>query len=223
MNRIRTILAIAVAIHCAAATSWGCAFCFVGNPLQPTLTDEVTAAQDVAVASATGKPDTFEIQSVIKGDVALKGGRVSAPGIEHTGRLILSRTAADAPWKCLGSSGVQLAGFLKVVLTLPATPPANDAEWNERLAHFRPFLAHPDPRLARSALMEWARAPYLVLKAQHVDGEKLSAWLINPQQADPQQMMNVVLGAFGDAGDAGQINEYVKAGRLMSAPTPPTP
>jgi hypothetical protein len=223
MSRIHLILSIVATIQCAAVTSWGCDLCVVGNPLQPTLADEVGAARDVAVASATGEPDTFEIQSVIKGDAALKGSRANVPGINHAGGILLSRAATDAPWKSLGASGIQLAGFFKVVLGLPAAKPATDAEWDERLAHFRPYLGHPDPRLARSALMEWARAPYHVLKAQQVDGEKLRAWLMNPMQADAQQMMNVVRGAFADADDARPINEPIKAARTASGSTAKTP
>jgi hypothetical protein len=211
MTRIRIILAVFIAVQLVMPSVWGCPLCFGVNRLEPTLADEVTAARDVAVACATSNPGTFEIQSVIKGDAALKSSRVNAPGVEHSGRLIFSRAAADAPWKSLGASGIQLAGFFTVVLGLPATKPATDAEWTERLARFQPYLGHPDPRLARSALIEWARAPYSVLTAQQVDGRKLGAWLMSPAQADAQEMMKVVLLAFGDARP---INEHVKAARL---------
>ena len=211
MNCIRLILAAFAAIQLAMATVSGCPLCFGVNRLEPTLADEVTTARDIAVAAATGETGTFEIHSVIKGDATLKNSRLTVPDVEHSGRFVFSRATADAPWKSLGASGIQFAGFFTLVRNLPATKPATDAEWNERLTRFQPYLGHPDPRLARSALMEWARAPYRVLDAQQVDGRKLGAWLMSPTQADAHEMMSVVLSAFGDTRP---INEYVKAARL---------
>ena len=224
MNRIRTVLAAVAAIHFASVTAWGCPLCFGITHLEPTLADEVRESRDIiAVASVTGKPGTFEIQSVLKGDAALKGNRVNAPDVKEARSLILCRDAANKPWCSLGSSGVQVEGFINVVLDLPATQPANVQEWNERLAHFRPYLENPDLRIALSALTEWARAPYSVLTAQHVNGQKLGIWLMNPARADAQEMVNVVRDAFGRTNETRSINEYVKARRSVSGLAPQAP
>lgn len=211
MHGIRTTLVIAAALHVATVISWGCPICMGIVPQKPTLADEVTAAHDLIVATATEEPDTFEVHSVIKGDAAPKGGRVNAPGIAGPGPFLLSRAAADAPWKSQGASGVQLAAFFKAVLALPATQPATDAEWNERLARFRPFLGHLDPRIARSAWAAWAGAPYRVLKTQRLEAENLRAWLADPAHAYAQPMWIVLLGASGDAEDARRANEQLEA------------
>ncbi len=211
MNRTRIFLSVFVAIHLAAVTSRGCAICMGIVPQKPTLADEVSAASDVVVATATTEPDAFEVHSVIKGDAALKGSRVKAPDSKGTGTFILSRAAAGAPWKSQGESGVQLAGFFKAVLALPAAEPATDAQWNDRLAGFRPFLGHPDPRIARSAWAAWARAPYRVLRTQRLEAEKLRAWLTDPAQAYAQPMWIVLLGTSGDAGDERRLNEQLEA------------
>lgn len=180
-------------------------------PQKPTLADDVSAARDVVTASATTEPDTIEVHSVIKGDAALKGSHVKAAEIKGTGTFILSRAAADAPWQNQGASGIQLAGFFKAVLALPAAEPATDAQWNERLASFRPFLGHPDPRIARSAWAAWARAPYRVLRTQRLEAEKLRACLADPAQAFAQPMWIVLLGTSGDADDARRTNEQLEA------------
>jgi hypothetical protein len=211
MSRFRIILAVVAAIRLAAVATWGCAICMGIVQQKPTLADEVSASRDVVVATATTEPDTFEVHSVIKGDAALKGGRVKAPDTKGTETLILSRAAIDGPWKSQGESGIQLAGFFEAVLALPAAEPATDTDWNERLAGFRPFLGHPDPRIARSAWAAWARAPYRVLRTQRLEAEKLRAWLADPAQAYAQPMWIVLLGIAGDAGDARRMNEQLEA------------
>lgn len=222
-NGIRIVIAIIGAIHFAAATAWACPLCLGLTRLEPTMADEVGDARDVVEVNVTGKPDAFEIKSVMKGDAALNGNCVNAPDLKDTGPLILYRAVTNAPWKSLGASGVQVEAFIKLVLALPATPPASDQEWSERLARFRPYLGHPDLRLARSALTEWARAPYSVLTAQHVDGRKLGAWLMSPAQADAQEMMRVVRDVFGSTDDALQNEDHVKACPQPSGSAPQTP
>lgn len=211
MIRIRTCLPIIVACHFVAAPLWGCPICMGVGPQKPTLADELSAARDFVVATTTKEPEMFEVHSVIKGDASLKGARVKAPDTKGAGTLILSRTDTDAPWKSLGASGVQLAGFFKAVLALPAGQPATDAEWNARLVSFQPFLGHLDPRIARSAWAAWARAPYRVLKAQTVKTEDLRGWLADPAQAYAQPMWIVLLGASGAAEDALRTNEQLDA------------
>ncbi|RFC53019.1 MAG: hypothetical protein DVB22_000092 [Verrucomicrobia bacterium] len=211
MSRNRIILTLVAAFHLSAVVSWGCAICMGVVPQKPTLADEVSVAHEVVVATALTEAGTFEVHAVIKGDAALKGVRVKAPSIDGKGTLILSRAAVDAPWSSLGESGIQFAGFFKAILDLPAAETVTEAQWNERLSAFRPFLGHPDPRIARSAWAAWARAPYRVLKTQRLEAENLRAWLADPAQAYAQPMWIVLLGASGDADDARKANEQLEA------------
>lgn len=240
MNGARLVLALGFALHLAAATAWACPLCLGLTSLEPTLADEAREARDIVIADRTGKAGTYEIKAVVKGDAALNGSHVNAPDFQDTGPLILAAYApwksrfralrssssvpdSPAPWMCLGGSDAQVEAFIRDVVALPATPPASDQEWNERLARFRPYVGHPDPRLARSALTEFARAPYRVLTAQQVDGRKLGAWLMSPAQADAQEMMRVARAAFGRTGDARPINDPVEAGLAAAGTFPPTP
>ncbi len=109
------------------------------------------------------------------------------------------------------------------MLALPATRSASHQAWSERLARFRPYIGHPDPRLARAALTEWARAPYGVLTAEHVDGRRLGAWLMSPAQGDAREMMRVVHDAFGGTDDAAENHDHVEACRPASGAAPQSP
>ncbi|MCE9612871.1 MAG: hypothetical protein K8T26_01255 [Lentisphaerae bacterium] len=223
MSNEPLVCALVLIAVCSAIPVRGCPLCFGSSRLEPTLADDVRDAHDVVVANGTGEPDTLEIAAVYKGDAVLKGDHVNASDIHDAGPRILCRTSTHAPWASLGAAGGPLDGFVHVVLGLPATPPATDAEWYERLERFRPYLGDSDPRLARSALTEWARAPYRVLTAQHVDGEKLGAWLMNPAQADAQLMLSVMRDAFGGTNDTRHISDDTSASRTAPVSAPQTP
>ncbi len=211
MSRIRTGLVVVAAVLFAKVASWGCPIC-MGVVLQkPTFADEVKAARDVVVAHPAAEAEAFEVGMVVKGDAALKGSAVRVAGIKEAGSVILSRTTADGTWTSQGTSGVHLVRFFDAVRALPAAAPATDAEWSARLAVFRPFLGHGDPRVARSAWAEWARAPYRVLRVQRVKAEELRAWLLDPAQSFAAPMWLVLLGVSGDADDARRMNEQLEA------------
>jgi len=211
MIRIRTFLSIIVAIHFPAMALRGCPICLGIVPQKPTFADELISARDVVVAHPAGAKETFEVGMVVKGDVALKSSTVQLSGIQEAGSVILSRATADATWVSQGSSGVPLIRFFDTVRALPPAAPASDVEWTARLAAFRPFLGHSDPRIARSAWAEWARAPYRMLRLERLQAEELRAWLLDPAQSFASPMWLVLLGVSGDAEDARHMNEQLEA------------
>ena len=193
------------------AVATACPICLGIVPQQPTLADEVRAAQAVIIGQPADAPGAFEVRGVVKGDAALKGARIELAEARPGGNLILARAGADQPWKSLGASRVHLAGFFKVCLDLPPAEPRGDAEWSDRLARVQPFLGHLDPRVARSAWAEWARAPYRAIRGKCVEPEKLRAWLLDPGQAYAHPMWVVLLAVSGDADDARELNEKLDA------------
>ncbi len=204
------VLFLAAILFCSGM-AMACPICMGVVPQKPTFAEELKAARDVVVAHPAGEAEAFEVGMVVKGDAALKGSAVRVAGIKEAGSVILSRATADAPWTSQGTSGVHLVRFFDAVRALPAAAPATDAEWNARLVVFHPFLGHLDPRIARSAWAEWARAPYRVLRLQRVKAEELRAWLLDPAQSFAAPMWLVLLDVSGDADDARRMNDQLEA------------
>lgn len=204
-------MAVTVSIHFVTVTSPGCPICMGITPQQPTFVDEVSAASDLVVAGTATSGRVLAVQFVFKGDAMLKGRQVQVSESLAAGTYLLQRVEVTAPWKSLGAAGPQLAAFIPALLELPTAPPATDSEWNHRLAVFRPYLGHLDPRLAESAWRAWAVAPYRVLRTQSMEAAKLRAWIVHPALAHARPMWIVLLGVAGDAADARWNNQQLDA------------
>ena len=207
---VQNIILVALFMGLTAVAT-ACPICLGIVPQQPTLADEVRAAEAVVIGQPTDTPGAFEVRGVVKGDSALKGARITLSDARAASASILVRAGADQPWKSLGASFIHLAGFFKVVLDLPPAEPRDDAKWSDRLARVQPFLGHLDPRVARSAWAEWARAPYRAIRGKCVEPEKLRAWLLDPGQAYAHPMWVVLLAVSGDADAGRELNQKLEA------------
>jgi len=211
MKRFAIIVAAAGTVLLSQPAAKACPVCLGFKPQQPTFAAELRAAKTVVIAQPTGEPGEFRVQRVVRGAAELKDARISLPGDYATGPEVLVRDEDGEAWKCLGPSGVDLAPFFKTILELQADDPRDDAEWRARLSQVKPFLGHPDARIARSAWAEWARAPYRVIRQQRLAPAPLRVWLADSAQAYAHPLWVVLLGINGDAGDAKHLNEKLEA------------
>ena len=188
-----------------------CSLCMGTGARQSTMAEEIIGAQDVVLARKSARGG-FAVQSVIKGNAALKGTTITIPDAARNGVLVATRTQPASPWTSQGAFAIYLQPFLRTVQAWPVGEPSSDTEWTHRLQSARPFLAHADLRIANSAWAIWARAPRQVIKAQAatVPLEDLRQWLAEP--ANPQQhgLWLTLLGFCGNSGDADWIEQRVR-------------
>jgi len=194
----------------AGVAAHACTVCLGIVPRQPTLADEIRAADTVVIAQPGDAPGAFIVGSIVKGEAALTGARFTVADTRTHGATILSRAGADEAWRSLGTAGIDLADFFKVLLDLPVAEPRDDAAWAAHLARFQPFLGHVDERVARSAWAEWARAPFPVIRRQQLAPEQLRTWLADPAQTYAQPLWIILLGVCGDADDAQRTNTHLE-------------
>jgi hypothetical protein len=77
----------------------------------------------------------------------------------------------------------------------------------------RPFIGHPDPRIARSAGMMWAEAPYRIVRAEAHQFQRngLRQWLADPAMAGQRSLWLVLLGLMGNDEDTAWLTAQTEA------------
>lgn len=211
MRRFATIVAAACIALLPRSAATACPECLGFTQRQPTFASELRAANAVVIVLPTGEPGEFRVSQVVRGAAELKDSRIVLSEGNATGPEVLARGEDGDVWKDLGPSGPHLTPFIETILELPADDPRDDSGWSERLTRVRPFLGHPDARIARSARAEWARAPYRVLRRQQMEPARLRAWLADDTHAYAHPLWIVLLGVNGDAGDWKDLNEKLEA------------
>lgn len=208
MNRTKVLIA-GVALLFLGVGALGCPICLGIGPMERTLADEMMAANDVVVAQFDGTSDSGLVGRVMKGDSALRNVRVRVEGFRGAGGRVLARGTGLENWVDHGQADGGIIQFLEGMKRMRVGMPGGDSEWDDRLAAFRPYLGHRDPRLARSAWSEWAKAPYSAIRRQRVEPALVRAWQLDPGQAYARSLWWIVLGIAGDAEDVRNLNEQL--------------
>jgi len=209
---LRSLLCLTIALFVIGGSLPACPLCLGFALKEPTLADEVIAAQDVVLAEAGSEDRVLEVKSVIKGRASLSGLRIMLPEAKGDAMFLLTRLDEASGWKLQGRSTVSFATFLPQLTGLSGKPSA-DADWVARMTAMRPFIGHPDPRIARSAWMMWAEAPYRIVKAEAHQFQRngLRQWLADPAMAGQRSLWLVLLGLMGNEEDTAWLSAQTEA------------
>ena len=210
--RIPFLFCLSVSLLGMSGMLDACPLCLGFTRKDPTLADDVIAARDVVLAKVGRGDEGLEVESVIKGGAALSGLHITVLEAKEEGAYLLTRLDESSAWKTQGKSTVSFATFLPKLTGLSGKP-STDAEWVARMTAMRPFIAHLDSRIARSAWMMWAEAPYHVVKreAGQFDRAELHQWLADPAMANQSSLWLVLLGMIGNDEDTAWLSAQAEA------------
>ena len=213
MLRFRKLILLGLSSVALALPLRACPICLGITLPVPTLAEDVMASRDVVLARAAPDTGAFDVQDVIKGASTLRGTRVTTDAAKDGDIVILTRRDEASKWKLQGLSTAAAADFARQIAALLPVENPNDAAWIAQLEWFRPFLAHADDRLARSAWRGWAGAPYRLFKAPvaQIPRAQLREWIAEPSLAAQRNLWIVLLGINGNAADAAWLEEGAQA------------
>ncbi len=194
---IRLGLATLFSAVTLTASIQACSFCQGLGQRKPCLAEQIIAADSLAIARAANW-QTFKIEKSLRGDQVAPGDFVETETdifeirilVAYQGRKMIS----------LGPFHSELQGFVETVLSISAFEPKESSAWRKQLNTFLPYLGHSDPRVASSAWIVWAHAPYEVVRTQRPlpDPDMLQKWLADPDRASEAALFWRLLGLQAD-------------------------
>ncbi len=207
-----------------------CPFC---KPAAPTFAQLRERADICVVAegvAADSQDSRFVLRQIVQGENALRqlNGESSEerpiiilPGISAKvppGQLsiLLCNTDPDAPavaaWSVFPVNELECAYYLRAPgLRTPAV---------DRLRYFAKYLEHVDEQLAADAYLEFAFAPYDVVRqaADFVASAKLRQWLDSPQISDERKgLYALLLGSSRDPRQTASNAEFLRTAVVRQA------
>ena len=209
----------------ALAVAWPIAGSLEAHPAsvllpKKSLAEKIDESPDVVLARPIRLEDPqYRVTAVLKGDSIQPGQVVEATlskdpeapeAIEDLlTSLLLTRKREGEGWVIQSPAGLHLTPFFRKVVALPRGWAEDPDRYRERLQFFLPLVAHPDTRIANSAVAAIGRAPYATVRLlkDDLDREKLRAYIADPKQAGWRSLQFTLLGIGGDGEDAKFIRE----------------
>ena len=190
-----------------------------------SLAEKIDENTDVVLARPTRLEDPqFRITATLKSGNSIERGLVvdatlskdpEAPEAidDLLTSLLLTRKSHSDGWVVQSPAGLHLTPFFRKVVGLPKGYSDSDELYRERLRFFLPLVAHPDTRIANSAVAAIGRAPYATVRLLEgdLDQGKLRAFISDPKQAGWRSLQYTLLGIGGNEADAAFLRESIDA------------
>jgi hypothetical protein len=182
-----------------------------------SLSDQVRAAEVVAILrAAPDDPFRFAPVRILKGDAEtppvpflVSRSRAAELAADPDGGVVGTWTRADG-WVIHDYGGAGLALVLSDLL-------ANDLSTPEsQRGTFENLIDHPEPAVARMAMVELATLPYTVLRETDV---RVSRHMVVDMLADPKwtEWAPIMIILFGMSDDPGDVAFLNRAMRIIAA------
>ncbi|MGI9240929.1 MAG: hypothetical protein ACR2RV_09010 [Verrucomicrobiales bacterium] len=190
-----------------------------------SLAEKIDENPDVVLARPIRLENPqYRITAILKGDGSIEPGQIVEATLSKDPEapaaidnlltsLLLTRKREGDGWVIQSPAGLHLTPFFRKVVALPEGWANYPKLYRERLLFFLPLVAHPDTRIANSAVAAIGRAPYATVRLlkDDLDREKLRAFIADPKQIGWRSLQLSLLGIGGDGEDAKFVRETIDA------------
>ena len=211
MNLLRCLL-LFVFLLAELSAAWACAIC-APAPEQPTLRQQLRAADVVVLARLAPAAGTYSVVHLIKGDLPKGPIRLAVAPSDAQFRSspdeALLYRLGDAGWQRAGALSAARADWVRQLMALPDPVDPAPAQWLARLGFFVAGLEDPQALLAEVAYAEMASAPYASLRvmAPRLDASRLMLWLDRPELKMRRPLYALLLGFVGQSAAASFLQQ----------------
>ena len=184
-----------------------------------SLAEKIDENPDVVLARPVQLEEpVYRITAVLKSGSAVERGAIVDATLSKDAEapesidnlltsLLLTRQSEADPWVIQSPAGLHLTPFFRKVVALPQDYADAPEAYAERLRFFLPLLAHPDTRIAISAVAAIGRAPYATVRLleDDLDPEQIRGWIDDPAQSGWRALQYTLLGIAGDEAEAAWV------------------
>ncbi|QDU94156.1 hypothetical protein [Lignipirellula cremea] len=223
---LRVLLSAGILLGAAfsAGSAWACPFCAAQSQTfaQEMASSDIFALVKLREAPPKYDPDSADLaKTPFLIDQVLKGAEHLPPLGDQKERVLpllffgegqigdtFLVTGVDPP-KLLWSTPMKVTPAIeKYLLALDSLPTEGPA----RMAHFYPYLEHPDEVLARDAYDEFALAPYsdLIGIREQLNHEQVVGWIKTPEiPSHRRRLYFVMLSVINQKSDAAWLEKMM--------------